>query len=761
MASTQPSSSDNGIPRLPMPTGNPVPPAYLAPPFISSKALAENATTIRDDPNLLQQPSASSSSSRSSPSSRTSSRNEIPTYLYAGLPPHLLLPDGTPDYLRMCLSADIYDVVKTTPLQKANKLSTKLGCDIFLKREDLQPVFSFKLRGAYNLMRTLEGEQRWKGVIACSAGNHAQGVSLSGLSLSIPCTIVMPLGTPTIKVDSVRALGAKVVLHGQDFDEAKAECSRLAETYGLKIIPPFDDPHVIAGQGTVAVEILRQTSMDDLDGVFCCVGGGGLLAGVASYVKRIAPPRTKVFGVETFDGDALSRSLVEDKRVTLKEVGLFADGTAVKVVGDECWRILRQEGMLDGMLRVDTDEICAAIRDTFEDTRTVPEPSGALALAGLKRYIQHHNLQGSGKKFACVVSGANMNFSRLRFVAERAEVGDGKEVMMMVEIPETPGSFMKLHSHIYPRSITEFSYRYNVTESSRVVITGSGAESAVVPVAHIYLSFYLNGETASSSARANIEALGTRSNRINGFGGNNPFSHLTGNFAPALLAQHLTGSTMIGAEASGDAQQNQSAHTAHTAHAAHTGHMAHTGHTTNALHAEHAAGIGAGATTLSQAPSHVQNAPSFVNQSASTNAAASTAASIAARSVQTARETELRSIVEALASDGMRATDISGNEMAKSHGRYLVGGRQKVPNERLFRFEFPERPGALRKFLSGLDAGWNISLFHYRNQGSDVAKILAGIQVPEADREAFERFLQDLGYLWTEETDNEVAQRFL
>lgn len=292
--------------------------------------------------------------------------SSIPSYLYSSLPSYLLLPSGTPDYLRMCLSADIYNLVKTTPLQRANKLSTKLGCEIFLKREDLQPVFSFKLRGAYNLMRTLEGEQKWKGVIACSAGNHAQGVSLSGLSLSIPCTIVMPLGTPAIKVDSVRALGAKVVLHGQDFDEAKAECSRLAETYGLKVIPPFDDPHVIAGQGTVGVEILRQTSMDDLDGVFCCVGGGGLLAGVSSYVKRIAPPSCKVFGVETFDGDALTQSLQAGRRITLREVGLFADGTAVKIVGEECFRILSEKGAVDGMVKVDTDEICAAIRDTFE-----------------------------------------------------------------------------------------------------------------------------------------------------------------------------------------------------------------------------------------------------------------------------------------------------------------------------------------------------------------------------------------------------------
>lgn len=287
---------------MPTASTSTLPSAYLSAPFISSKAVGENQSTVSATPD------------------KRSEDDPVPSYLYSNLAPHLLLPDGTPDYLRMSLSADIYSLVKQTPLQRANNLSAKLGCEIFLKREDLQPVFSFKLRGAYNLMRTLEGEQRWKGVIACSAGNHAQGVSLSGLSLSIPCTIVMPLGTPSIKVSSVRALGAKVVLHGQDFDEAKAECSRLAETYGLKVIPPFDDPHVIAGQGTTAVELLRQTSMEDLEGVFCCVGGGGLLAGVSAYTKRIAPPTTKVFGVETFDGDALTRSLEQGKRLTLSEV---------------------------------------------------------------------------------------------------------------------------------------------------------------------------------------------------------------------------------------------------------------------------------------------------------------------------------------------------------------------------------------------------------------------------------------------------------
>ncbi|PWN21519.1 threonine dehydratase I [Microstroma glucosiphilum] len=711
-----PSSAQNGrVSDPPMPPTTALPTsAYLAAPFVSSKALGESTSTVQADPDRSgrgassQASSSSSSSSPPSASSPMERESSIPSYLYSSLPSYLLLPSGTPDYLRMCLSADIYSLVKTTPLQRANKLSTKLGCEIFLKREDLQPVFSFKLRGAYNLMRTLEGEQKWKGVIACSAGNHAQGVSLSGLSLSIPCTIVMPLGTPAIKVDSVRALGAKVVLHGQDFDEAKAECSRLAETYGLKVIPPFDDPHVIAGQGTVGVEILRQTSMDDLDGVFCCVGGGGLLAGVSSYVKRIAPPSCKVFGVETFDGDALTQSLQAGRRITLREVGLFADGTAVKVVGEECFRILREKGAVDGMVRVDTDEICAAIRDTFEDTRTVPEPSGALSLAGLKRYIISHNLQNSGKKFACIISGANMNFSRLRFVAERAEVGDGKEVLMMVEIPEVPGAFMKLHSHIHPRSVTEFSYRYNVTEES-------GSQP---PTAHIFLSFLLGGGAPPPGA-VGIPPV-----------------------PPANVGQ--------------GAQGNEH-HTDHEVR--------------NDVRATLAAHFGRGA-TLSATESPLTNGSSNVNGNGdgngngeSASADGNTAGAAPGTSISTqapsARDAELRSIMDALSNDGMRAIDISGNEMAKSHARYLVGGKQNVPHERIFRFEFPERPGALRKFLAGLNAGWNISLFHYRNHGSDIARILAGIQVTPGSEEAFDKFLEELGYVYKEETGNEVVKKFL
>lgn len=613
--------------------------AYLAGPFPSGRALTENDVTPSIPP---------------TPSSETSP----PTHLYADLPPHLMQADNTPDYLRLILNADVYDLVKQTPLQPGINLSSKLGCQVLLKREDLQPVFSFKLRGAFNMMRQLDDEQKWKGVIACSAGNHAQGVAMAGAHLSIPCTIVMPKGTPEIKTANVKRLGAKVVLFGQDFDEAKAECTRLSKAYGLTIIPPFDHPRVIAGQGTIGVEICRQTDMFTVDAIFCCVGGGGLLAGVAAYIKRIAPPHVKVIGVETFDADALAQSLEAGKRVLLNEVGLFADGTAVRIVGEECFRICRDT--VDGVVRVSNDEICAAIKDVFEDTRSIPEPSGALAVAGMKRYIATHGLAGSGKKFVATVSGANMNFGRLRFVAERAELGENKEALLSVEIPEEPGAFLKLHNHIHPRSVTEFSYRY-------------GDKSK----AQILLSFMLNGTKAPPSA------------------------------------------------ASGE----------------------------------------------SQAPGAVP-VPEGVVKSASQNGSLSSSiASLPdqaralseslAASHLSGGHSELDSILSALAADGMTAIDISGDEVSKSHLRYLVGGKTSVDNERIFRFEFPERPGALRKFLVGMQSGWNVSLFHYRNHGADLGKILLGIQAPKEDNEQFEKFLKDLGYQYHEETNNPVIRRYL
>ncbi|KAF7315616.1 Threonine dehydratase [Mycena indigotica] len=510
-----------------------------------------------------------------------------------------------PDYLRLILTSKVYEVIKETPLVHAKNLSTKLGNEIWLKREDLHDVFSFKIRGAYNFMASLPDDERWKGVITCSAGNHAQGVALSGARLNIPCTIVMPVGTPSIKVKNVIRLGAKVVSHGVDFDEAKEECARLAAAHGLTFVPPYDDPLVIAGQGTIGMEILKQMpNADSLDGVFAAVGGGGLVAGIAEYVKRIGNPKTQVWGCETIDADAMARSLEKGERVTLPEVGPFADGTAVKLVGEEPFRICQK--LLDGVVEVDNDELCAAIKDIFDETRSITEPSGALSLAGLKHHIIQSNLIGANKKFVAVVSGANMNFDRLRFVAERAELGEGREALLSVDIPERPGTFVALHSVIHPRSVTEFIYRFNSNSSP--------------DRAHVFMSLKL--ETND-------------------------------------------------------------------------------------------------------------------------------------------RATEVEALLKALAAEDMVGFDISDNEMAKSHARYMIGGSQTVSNERVLRFEFPERPGALRKFLLGLRQDWNISMFHYRNHGADLGKVLAGVQVPPVDSEAFERFLVQLGYPYVEETDNPIYKRYL
>ncbi|GAA6005828.1 hypothetical protein JCM10207_007242 [Rhodosporidiobolus poonsookiae] len=548
---------------------------------------------------------------------------------YTRVPAHLLKSDGTPNYMLMSLTSNVYSILPDggTPLTPAVSLSQRLGNQIMLKREDMTPVFSFKLRGAYNLMKQLSDEERWRGVIACSAGNHAQGVALSGRELGIACTIVMPLNTPSIKYQNVDRLGARVVLHGADFDEAQRECARLAKVHGLTVIPPFNDPYVIAGQGTAAVEIIRQTDVSKLDAVFVPVGGGGFLAGMLAYIKAVAPPHVKVIGVETHDADALAQTLENGEHLTLNEVGLFADGTAVRKIGDETLRVCAE--LVDEIILVSNDELCAAIKDVFQDTRSVPEPSGALGVAGAKKWIQQNNLIGKNKRFVSIVSGANINFSRLRFIAERAELGEGKEAMMRVIIPEKPGAFLALHSIIHPRAVTEFVYRYSSSKR-----------------AYIFLSFYL----ASSSSRL-----------------------------PA---------------------------------------------------ANPAAGTGSGASTPAVTP-------------------------------QQLRADELAGILSSLKAGGMQGIDISDNELAKSHARYLVGGKSKVEHERMFRFEFPERPGALRKFLEGLGTRFNISLFHYRNHGGDVGKILCGIQVPPGETAAFDDYLVSLKYPFVEETQNPAYADFL
>jgi threonine dehydratase len=456
------------------------------------------------------------------------------------------------------------------------------------------------------MIAKLDSSARAKGVIACSAGNHAQGVAFSAKQMGIPATIVMPVATPSIKYQNVSRLGAQVVLYGEDFDSAKGECTRLSDENGMTNIPPFDHPYVIAGQGTIAMELLRQTNGEKISAVFCAVGGGGLIAGIGSYLKRIAP-HVKIIGVETFDADALYQSLNAKERVQLETVGAFADGTAVKILGEETFKVCSE--VVDEVIRVDTDEICAAIKDVFEDTRSIVEPSGAMTVAGMKRYIeQHPELDHSKASYIPILSGANMNFDRLRFVSERAVLGEGKEVFMLISIPDVPGSFQKLQSVIHPRTVTEFSYRYNSNQEN-----GEDIQQA-----SIYTSF------------------------------------------------------------------------------------------------------------------------SVVD-----------------------RKKEISQVVKELEDLGFSAIDISQNEMAKSHGRYLVGGSANLPNEKLFSFEFPEKPGALTKFLDCLMGNWNLTLFHYRNHGSDMGKVLAGFDVPGQDAEKFQSFLDDTGYVYHDETENLVYKKLL
>lgn len=522
---------------------------------------------------------------------------------FPSLKPADLLPDGTPDYFKLILTSRVYDVIDETPANYAPLLSNKTNSNVFLKREDLLPVFSFKLRGAYNMIANLSPELRSKGVIACSAGNHAQGVAYSAQKLGISATIVMPVGTPSIKFQNVSRMGSRVVLYGEDFDAAKTECSRLAHEHGYTNVPPFDHPLVIAGQGTIAIELLRQIKSNKLSAVFVAIGGGGLIAGIGSYLKRLAP-HVKVIGVETFDADDMYRSLKKGERVALDKVGLFADGTAVKLVGEETFRVCQKFG-IDEIVRVTTDEISAAIKDVFEDTRTVMEPSGAMTVAGMKRYIQlNPEIDHSSKTYVPVLSGANMNFDRLRFVSERAVLGEGKEIFLCVQIPDVPGTFRKLQNIIHPRVVTEFSCRMSDSDIK-------------AELAEVYTSF-------------------------------------------AVID----------------------------------------------------------------------------------------------------REKELKQVLAAMHKEGFIAYDLSRNEMAKSHGRYLVGGKNSL-REKIIHFEFPERPGALDKFLELLKTEWNLTLFHYRNQGDDIGKVLTGINVPESEDEKFQEFLDKLGYKYTDETHNKVFELFL
>jgi threonine dehydratase len=499
-------------------------------------------------------------------------------------------------YIERILKARVYEVAIESPLEEAPRLSRRLGNHVLLKREDLQPVFSFKLRGAYNRIAHLSDGAAKRGVVCASAGNHAQGVALAARRRGIPAAIVMPRTTPQIKVQAVIDLGGEVVLHGDDYDTALERALELARERNLVFVHPFDDPDVIAGQGTIGVELLRQTG-GHLDAIFVPVGGGGLIAGIAVYVKYLYP-NIRIIGVEPEDAAGMYESLKAGRRVTLERVGIFADGVAVRRVGEETFSLCR--GHVDEIVLLDTDEICAAIQDVFEDTRSIVEPAGALAVAGLKKYIARERWRD--KRVVAINSGANINFDRLRHVAERADLGGEREALLAVTIPERPGSFLRFCELLGNRSVTEFNYRYESEQG-----------------AQIFVSFGL------SQGRSEKDA-----------------------------------------------------------------------------------------------------------------------------------------VMAALRDAGYTVTDMTDNEMAKLHVRYMVGGRAHgIRDELLYRFEFPERPGALLKFLQAVGGRWNISLFHYRNHGSDYGRVLAGIQVPAADRGDFLQHLNELHYAYAEETDNPAYRMFL
>jgi len=501
----------------------------------------------------------------------------------------------TTDYLKRILTSKVYDVAVETALELAPQLSARSGNTILLKREDTQSVFSFKLRGAYNKMAHLPKTALVRGVIAASAGNHAQGVALSAKRLGCKAVIVMPTTTPGVKVDAVRALGADVVLHGDSFSDAYAQALILEKKQQLTFVHPFDDPDVIAGQGTIGMEILRQHA-EPIDAIFVAIGGGGLISGIAAYVKQLRP-EIKIIGVQTVDSDAMVRSIHAGRRITLTDVGLFSDGTAVKQVGVETFRLTRE--YVDDFVIVDTDAICAAIKDVFQDTRSVLEPAGALALAGAKQYATEHKLKG--KTLIAIACGANMNFDRLRFVAERAEVGESREAIFAVTLPEQRGSFRAFCELVGNRNVTEFNYRI------------SDATSAYV---------------------------------------------------------------FVGIQVSSLNEPNQ--------------------------------------------------------------------------------------IANNFRKHGFNTLDLTHDEMAKTHLRHMVGGRSSLAgNELLYRFEFPERPGALMRFLNSMKPEWNISLFHYRNQGADYGQILIGIQVPPGSKKAFKAFLGEMGYPHWNESENPAYKLFL
>jgi threonine dehydratase len=501
------------------------------------------------------------------------------------------------NYLERTLKAKVYDVAIESPLEIAPRLSRRLANKVFLKREDLQPVFSFKIRGAYNKIAQLSPLIAQRGVICASAGNHAQGVALGARTRGIPAVVVMPVTTPDIKVQAVADLGAEIVMHGEDFDQAHEHAAQLSRERGLLFVHPFDDVDVIAGQGTIAMEILRQQHGDEIDAIFVPIGGGGLIGGIAAYTKALYP-RIKVIGVEPEDSAGMYESLRAGKRVTLDRVGTFADGVAVRRVGEEPFRLAQQ--FVDEIILVTTDQICAAIQDIYEDTRAIAEAAGALAVAGIRKYVARENC--TERCLIAINCGANLNFDRLRYIAERADIGAQREALLAVEIPEKPGSFLRFCECLGKRSVTEFNYR-----------------SANTDTAHLFVGLALKGGKAERDA-----------------------------------------------------------------------------------------------------------------------------------------------VIQAIGAGGFTAIDMTDNEMAKLHVRHMVGGSSRgLEHEHLYRFEFPERPGALLKFLQAIGADWNISLFQYRNHGSDHGRVLAGIQVPPATRADFLLHLNELDYDYTEETENPAYRIFL
>jgi threonine dehydratase len=506
----------------------------------------------------------------------------------------------TTDYLQKVLTARVYDVAIESPLEFAPTLSKQTGNRIYFKREDMQSVFSFKLRGAYNKMAHLPPAQLKRGVICASAGNHAQGVALSATKLGCRAVIVMPTTTPPVKIEAVRSRGGEIVLHGDSYTDAYMHALTLEKKHKLTFVHPFDDPYVIAGQGTIGMEILRQHP-DNIHAIFLAVGGGGLISGVAAYVKAVRPD-IKIIGVQTTDSDAMARSLKAGRRVTLPDVGLFSDGTAVKLVGEETFRLAKE--LVDDMIVVDTDDVCTAIRDVFQDTRSILEPAGALAVAGLKAYVERAKLNKKPLKdqaLVAVACGANMNFDRLRFVAEMADVGYAREAVFAVTIPEERGSFKRFCELVGPRNVTEFNYRISDEKE-----------------AHVFVG------------------------------------------------------------------------------------------------------------------------------------------------IQTATQDESKGIAKAFIKHGFKTLDLTHDELAKVHIRHLVGGKSPLAkNELMYRFEFPERPGALMRFLNSMAPNWNISLFHYRSQGGDVGRILVGLQVPKKEMKEFRAFLATLGYRHWDESENPAYKLFL